>query len=127
MINTKLILRVLILVCVAGIVASCAQPATKPATKEVPVVKYRQDMDNVVQLKGIPRQVQEVFVGGTRPVYHITIFFVDEMCTFQTDEAKSYTVLLNKITLTAAIPQQPIPLWFKTKYQNLDWTSIPTK
>lgn len=92
-----------------------------------PVVAMRQDMDNVVNSKGIPRNFSERFYGGSR--HHITLFYPEAMYIFQTDEAKSYTVLTGQQTISFgdSLPQTPLPLWFRARYPNLNWKGIAVK
>jgi hypothetical protein len=92
------------------------------------VIKTRQDMDNVVSLKGIPLEAKESFIGGAYPRHTVRLVYPDEMYSFQTDSEKSYTVLLSSHTgRFKGVEQKPIPLWFKAKYPNLNWTAVPTE
>jgi hypothetical protein len=91
-----------------------------------PTVRVRNDMDNVVATRGVPLMVSEHFMGGAIPRHGIMLYYPGEMYTFQTDENKSYAVLTSNHTLSAqGITQKPIPLWFRARYPNLDWTNIP--
>ncbi len=92
------------------------------------VVITRQDMDNVINLRGIPRQVDESFYGGPHPFHTVTLFYPDMMYQFQTDAQKSHTVLTVSQTISwEGYQQKPIPAWFKAKYPALNWAGVPTK
>jgi hypothetical protein len=92
-----------------------------------PVVTVRHDMDNVINLKGIPRNLSEGFYGGTR--HQITLYYPDAVYYFQTDEAKSYSALTGQQTINfgESVPQSALPLWFRTKYPNLNWKGVSFK
>jgi len=94
-----------------------------------PVVKMRQDMDNIVNTRGMPRNISELFLSAYTPRYQITLYYPDAVYMFQTDEAKSYSVLTSQQTISFgdSISQNPLPLWFKTKYPNLNWKGVPVK
>ena len=90
-------------------------------------MKIRQDTDSVVNVKGIPLKVVESFVGGIRPMHYINLYYADGIYMFQTDAERSYTLFLRSHTVSfESLPQAPVPLWFKTKYPDLNWVGIPT-
>lgn len=116
--NQSLALAYLVLFALIG----CTQLLVSP-----PVVSMRHDMDNVVNSKGMPQSIAESYYGGT--THFITLYYRDSIYFFQTNEAKSYTVLTSEQTMSIGqgLPQEPLPLWFKTKYPNLNWKGVPTK
>jgi len=119
--KTKLMWQILILISVLGIMG-CTQYVSPV------VIKTSQDMDNIVNLKGVPRNLKESFFGGPHDRHHVSLYYPDALYQFQTDAQKSYTVLLGSSTASLEmLPQNPIPLWFKVKYPNLNWEGIPTK
>jgi hypothetical protein len=75
-----------------------------------PVVKMRQDMDNIVNSRGIPRNVSENFVSAYTPMWSIALYYPDAVYHFQTDESKSYTVLTGQQTISFGdtLPQKSI-------------------
>ena len=85
-------------------------------------------MDKVVSTKGVPRQVEDVTLGGAATRAQVTLYYPDEILIFATDEDRShYSVLISQTKALTDIPQQPIPKWIKTKYPHLIWTGIPLK
>ena len=95
-----------------------------------PVVKMRHDMDNIVNTRGVPRNIIEHFQGGYYgSLTTIMLYYPDAVYSFQTDEAKSYSVLTSSQTISfgGSLTQSSLPLWFRTKYPNLDWKGIPVK
>jgi len=106
------------------VLIGCTQLRISP-----PVVTMRQDMDNIVNTKGMPLNVQEAFYGGSLPKGAITLYYPDAVYSFQTDESKSYTVLTSQRTISfgGSLSQSPLPLWFRTKYPNLNWKGVPVK
>src|SRR5215831_5334158 len=77
------------------VLIGCTQIRVSP-----PVVTMRQDMDNIVNTRGIPLNVTEGFVGGSVPRGSITLYYPDAVFRFQTDDSKSYTVLTNQQTIS---------------------------
>lgn len=104
------------------VVIGCTQLRISP-----PVVTMRHDMDNIVNTNGMPRNITESFFGGTR--HNVLLYYPDAVYGFQTDEAKSYTVLTSTQTISfgQSLPQSPLTLWFRTKYPNLNWKGVPVK
>ncbi len=95
-----------------------------------PVVKLRQDMDSIISSRGIPRRLQEDFYSGAALRHTLTLYYPDAVYTFQTDQGKTYTVLTNQTTVsfsTSELKQKPLPLWFQTKYPNLNWSGVPVR
>jgi hypothetical protein len=70
--KTKLICQILILISVLGIIG-CTQYVSPV------VIKTPQDMDNVVNLKGIPRNVAEHFFGGTYGGHQVRLSYPDAL------------------------------------------------
>jgi hypothetical protein len=92
------------------------------------LIQTRHDMDDVVSQKGMPLQIEEMFIGGPYPRHVVTLYYSDAMYQFQTDASKSYTVLMTSTTISfSGMPQSPLPVWFKAKYPNLNWEGVPTK
>jgi hypothetical protein len=118
--NQSRVLAYLILFILIG----CTQLRISP-----PVVTMRQDMDNIVNTRGVPLNVTEMFFGGNVPRGSLTLYYPDAVYSFQTDEGKTYTVLTSQRTISfgGTIPQSPLPLWFRTKYPNLNWKGVPVK
>ena len=87
----------------------------------------RQDMDNVVNVNGIPRSLSESFIGGKHPRHMIYLYYPDGVFLFQTNAQKSYSILVSSQTTSIPGPQSPIPVWFKAKYPALNWADVPTK
>jgi hypothetical protein len=115
--NESLALAYLVLFALIG----CTQLLVSP-----PVVSMRHDMDNVVNSKGMPWNINESYFGGTK---HTVMLYRDSVYSFQTNEAKSYSVLTSEQTTSFSelLPQSPLPLWFRTKYPNLNWKGVPVK
>jgi hypothetical protein len=94
------------------------------------VDRTKQDMDKVVNTKGVPRQVEDVTLGGAMRRAQVTFYYPDEILIFifATDETRSeYSVLTSQTKALTDIPQQPIPKWLQAQYPHLDWTGIPLK
>jgi len=55
------------------------------------------------------------------------MLYRDSVYSFQTNEAKSYSVLTSEQTISFSelLPQSPLRLWFRTKYPNLNWKGVP--
>lgn len=111
-----------VLACLIITLVGCSELRISP-----PVVAMRHDMDNVVNLKGLPRNLSEGFYGGTR--HQIALYYPDSVYYFQTDEAKSYSALTSHQTINFgdSVPQSALPLWFRTKYPNLNWKGVSVK
>jgi hypothetical protein len=95
-----------------------------------PVVKLRQDMDSIISSRGIPRRLQEDFYSGAALRQTLTLYYADAVYTFQTDQGKTYTVMTNQSTVSfsaSELKQEPLPLWFRTKYPNLNWSGVPVR
>jgi len=92
------------------------------------VMRIRQDLDSVVGVKGIPLKVAQSFVGGIRPTHYINLYYADGIYMFQTDAERNYTLFLRSHTVNFdGMSQEPIPLWFKNRYPDLNWVGIPTE
>jgi hypothetical protein len=92
------------------------------------VDQTRQDMDTVVRTKGVPRQVEDLTLGGAVRRAQVTLYYADEILIFATDGDRSrYSVLISQTKAHSDIPQQPIPKWLKAKYPHLNWAGIPLK
>jgi len=117
--NLKSLNRTMVLICLVTMMG-CAQ------TLSPRVATTGRDMDEVVRAKGIPRQVSEEYIAaGPYQLYNVTLQYPDGIYMFQTDAQKNHTVLQMSNTYSLeGIQQQPIPLWFKTKYPNLDWAGV---
>ena len=90
-------------------------------------MKTRQDIDLIVKVKGIPLKVVESFVGGIRPTHYVNFYYPDGIYMFQTDAEKSYTLFLRSHTVNFEnIPEEPVPLWFKDRYPDLNRMGILT-
>lgn len=108
----------------------CPQSPAESETKRVvsrPGARD-QDMDELVGRKGIPRMVIEQTVAGR---YMVTLVYPDEGVIFETDAERSHTAVRSTakgMALTepdgSPLKQKPIPLWFKAKYPNLDWSGV---
>jgi hypothetical protein len=100
----------------------------REAIRVAAVDRTRKDMDKVISTKGVPRQVEDVTLGGAVRRAQVTFYYPDEILVFATDEDRSdYSVLISQTKAQTDIPQQPIPKWIKAKYPDLNWTDIPLK
>jgi hypothetical protein len=91
------------------------------------IMKTRQDMDAVVNARGIPLKVIESFVGGMRPMHYVNLYYGDGIYMFQTDTEKSYTLFLRShVANFENLSQGPIPMWFKLRFPDFRWAGIPT-
>jgi hypothetical protein len=83
------------------------------------------DMDKTVNMKGIPLLVSEhsINVGG-RTTSTITLMYKDETFSFRSNADRSLTLLQSSFSNPAygAMPQSPLPVWFKIKYPHLNYS-----
>jgi hypothetical protein len=120
MIMLNLMKRLVIIICVLVFVGCTMY--------ESPIIyKTRQDMDNIVNLKGMPLSISETFIGGRAPRHNITLMYADMMYIFQTNPEKSYSIMTLSSSISYPANQEPLPAWFKAKYPSLNWKDVPVK